>query len=447
MHARIEKLIAGGVGLVRDPELGVLFVPYGLPGQEVELEIEKKAKTFSWAKITKVIKEAPGARAAPCPFFRQCGGCAIQHLEYAKQLEVKRLLVADALEHTGNLNLEPEETLPSPLEYGYRNKIDFSFGYRREGLKIGFRPKDNFRNTLEIEHCLLFDERQAKLWQAVRRLIAAAPFKQTQELERDFLQYLTIRKSFSSNKFLVVLVTQNGEINRAAWLKAVSESLGEDLAGFVWKRNLRKSQRKQMPECLTLCGQDYLMEKVGPLNFRVSALSFFQTNSLGAEVLYNEVQSAAKLSGREIILDLYCGTGTIGQYLAHQAQAVYGAELNPAAIEDAKLNAELNKLKNCHYQASAVEEFLNALPDKAGQAAVVVIDPPRAGLSQGLHQRLALLPKLERIVYVSCDPVTLARDCQLFAQVDFHLKRVQPVDMFPHTAHIENVAILSRQKD
>ncbi|MDD4352761.1 MAG: 23S rRNA (uracil(1939)-C(5))-methyltransferase RlmD [Candidatus Gracilibacteria bacterium] len=436
MLVTIEKVIPGGIGLARTEEHGALFVPYSLPGMEVEVKIVRPGKNFSWAQIVKVTKEAPGQVPAPCPFFGQCGGCAIQNASYEKQLEIKREIVADALRRVGKLEIEPLAPLPSPLSLGYRNKVDFSF----KGKEIGFRPRESFDETLKIENCLLFDERHEKVLAGIRKLLGSKELQD--EAKPDFLQYLTIRKSFADDNFLVILVTQAGEINRTAWLKAVQESFGESLAGFLWKRNLSKQEKKNEQDLIILSGQDYLHEKIGDLDFKVSAFSFFQTNSLGAKVLYDQVQEFADLKGTETVLDLYCGTGTIGQYLAAKAKEVIGIEINAQAIEDARENAALNNLKNCTYYAGAVKDVTLEHRDELAETEVIIIDPPRAGLDKKMRQRLCKFPNLKKLIYVSCDPVTLARDLMILQTYSFEIVKVQPVDMFPHTAHIENVTLL-----
>jgi 23S rRNA (uracil1939-C5)-methyltransferase len=452
----VEKMAFGGEGVARLDGL-VVFVRGGLPGDRVRAGILKKKKGYAEARVLEILSPSPDRILPPCPYFPHCGGCKWQHALYARQLEYKRDHVVDAMTRIGALPGTPvRETLPSDRIFAYRNKMEFSFSTRRwllpgefeagedgDGLALGLHVPGTFNKVIEIDGCLLQSEEGNRILQEVKNFARESGLSAYGlKTHEGFWRFLTLRHSHRRDEWMVNVIT--AEENRP-----VMESLSKRLTArfdrirtIVHSISARKAAIAIGERETTIHGDGNIEDGIGPFVFRISADSFFQTNSLTAETLYGKVLEYAELTGSERVLDLYSGTGTIPIFLSGQTSGeIIGMEISAVAVQDAQMNCRANRIPNCRFIVGDIKDTLPALHSKPD---VVVIDPPRAGMHKDALSRVLELGA-ERVVYVSCNPPTLARDLSVLAQ-GYEIMEVQPVDMFPHTYHIEAVAKLARRK-
>ena len=449
-----------------DGGLAVFVHGQAAVGDTVQAEVTRIKKNLLEARLVRVVAPSPDRIEPVCPHFGACGGCKWQHIRYDAQLRIKRKLVTDALEHIGGFaGVDVREPLPSPLTFGYRNKIDFSFGDRRfltaaeMGIEaaaltkpmdfaLGFHAAGVFSKVLDIDRChIATDEMNAAL-EVVKRFARARKLRPySSHTHEGFLRNLVIRKAFSGGGCMVHLITSThdpalmGEL-----LRELLAALGEGLTTFINGVTQRLNTVAYADETHVIHGPGHLVEELGGLRFKISPNSFFQTNTPQAERLYQTALDFAGLMPGDVAHDLFCGTGTIALYLARACRRVYGFELEESAVRDARANAELNGVTNCEFRHVDMKHLGATLADLGPEAKadVVVTDPPRAGMHEKAVETLRALPP-RRIVYVSCNPASLARDAKLLCEGGLYkLGPIQPVDLFPHTYHIESVAILDR---
>jgi 23S rRNA (uracil1939-C5)-methyltransferase len=464
VELEIESLAFGGRGVARASGL-VVFVEDALPGQIVRARIIRKRKEYAEARIIAVLKDSPEAVSPRCPHFRDCGGCSFQHLEYSAQLKYKRQQVIESLRRIGGIENPPvEEILPSPSQFYYRNKMEFSFGDQRwltreeiesplptkpKDFALGLHARGRFDKILDLDVCFLQSERSADIVNFVKQSVLRSgvpPYNTRNHF--GYWRHLVIREGKNSGDLMVNLVTANvGEFHKNAddLARQLSKNFPE-VTTIVHNINSRKAQVAIGDEERTLFGPGFIREKIGQRIFQISANSFFQTNSNGARLLYDKVLEFADFRSGETVYDLYAGAGTISLYIADLVREVIGFEIVADAVKDAERNCAINGVSNCRFIAGDLKDTLAAeseAVEKWGRPATVVIDPPRAGMHDDVLARvIELQPK--KIVYVSCNPTTFARDVETFCSNNYELKTVQPVDMFPHTAHIEVVGLLRR---
>lgn len=449
----VADIAFGGRGLARVDGMAV-FVDGAVPSDVVRARVIKKKKKYAEARTVEILSPSPHRIAPPCPYAGYCGGCKWQFLGYDRQLLYKRRHVAEALEHIALIDgVAVEAVLPSDAVFGYRNKMEFSCADRRwllpselargdidQGFAIGLHVPGTFDKVLDIDACLLQPDLGNRILGVVRRYIRTSPQPvYGLRSHTGFWRFLTLRHSVANDCWMVNLVTAS--LDREA-VQPLAEALRRrfpTVAAVVNNVTDRKSGVAVGDFEVPLAGADAIEDAVGPLRFKISANSFFQTNTRGAERLYETVRSYAALSGGERVLDLYCGTGTIGIFLSDAAAEVTGIELAASAVGDARANCRRNGIDNCRFIQADMREGLKQIdrpPD------VMIIDPPRAGMHKDVvRQIIDMAPPV--IVYVSCNPSTLARDLGLM-KAYYHPAAVQPVDMFPHTFHIEAVARLER---
>ena len=453
LELRIEKTAFGGKGLARLGEY-VVFVKDTLPGDVVKAKVFKRKSNFAEARLLEILQPSEMRIKAPCRYFAWCGGCTWQNLSYQDQLLIKQEHVIDSLRHLGGIkNIEVRNTLPSELEWGYRNKMEFSFADRRwllpeelgneeisKDFALGLHIPGTFDKILDIDECLLQSTAANQILRIVDEYCRANHLVPYGVRSHDgYLRYLVIRESSYSGELMVNLVTAYED---RKILEPLAKNLHESnplITSIVNNINSRKAQIAQGEKEILLFGQDYITEKLGSFEFRISANSFFQTNTRQAVNLYETVLDYADLTGVEKVADLYCGTGTITLFLSLKCAEVTGYELAASAVEDARSNALNHERNNVRFVDG---DLLNNLKDIDFSADVIVTDPPRSGMHPGVCEQLAR-SGAEKIVYVSCNPTTMARDIALM-QPNYRLSRVQPVDMFPHTYHVETVALLER---
>lgn len=465
LELKIDSIAFEGKSIARVDGF-VVFVTGGVPGDVVKARIFKKKKDFAEAKIVEVISPSPYRVRARCSYFGVCGGCRWQHLDYAEQLRFKRQHVIDALERTGGLKLQVGDIVGAEDIYEYRNKIEVTFSERpywiHEGdpatVALGFHAPGRYDKTIDIEQCYLADEKINAILNWFRKAIDPES-----ELRRDLgltiyeskphtglLRFLTIRKSFYSGEYMVNLVV----LNESDSIDRLAEKLHADLPFVSIFASIINSTRAQVATGdvhKIHFGEGYITERLGKYQFRISPLSFFQTNTKQAEKLYEGAMKGVK-EKQKIIYDLYSGTGSISIYLSEFAEHVYGFELVGSAVKDAEENAKLNGVSNVSFfQTDLLDLFKGA--DLIGnferlnipKPDLILLDPPRSGLHPKIASNLHLLGA-KRIVYVSCNPMTQARDVKEIVSHGYVPVFSQPVDMFPQTYHIENVLTLERDK-
>jgi 23S rRNA (uracil1939-C5)-methyltransferase len=485
LELKIESLAYGGEGVARLGDGGyVVFVAGAVPGDRVRAVVHKRKRSYAHARTIEVLDPSP-ERIAP---LADHPGVPWQVLPYERQLEIKRAQVDEALRRIGRLDgFELEDIVPAVEPWRYRNKLEYSFGHDDGGeLVCGFHAPAGGRAVVPIADCLLASERGNAArevvlrWCRDQRLTAwdrdgrssappsgppsgrdeadAARAGPSGRAEADAaraerigpardgrarLRNVVVREGRDGGRLQIRLVTTDGELEAGQLAATLSETLGESLSGVLWTRSRRLAETTAGGDTELVWGEAELPERLGELDLRISAEAFFQTNTEMAELLYRVVAEYAALEGWERVYDLYSGIGTIALTLAPRAGELWGIELSERAVADAIAGARRNEISKAHFFAGDVRLALGELLQRAGRPDVLVADPPRAGLSKKVvHRIIEAAPK--RIVYVSCNPTTLAPNAAELAQAGWVLRRVRPVDMFPQTHHIECVALLER---
>ena len=442
LDLRIDSLAYGGNGVARHDGF-VVFVRGGLPGDDVRARVTKVKRGFAEGVVSELIHPSSARVAAPCRHFGVCGGCRFQDLAYEAQLAEKERQVRDALVRIGKFADPPlEPIVAAASEFGYRNKLEYSFTASEEGVDLGFHRAGRWDEVIGIEECLLTTEVGNAIRLAVRdwaREERLEPYDQA--TGKGYLRHLVVREGRKTGQALVVLVTAPGERFEAGYFVDVLRRFPE-VRSIHWAINDTPAEQTNLPTRL-LWGAEAIEEEILGLRFRVRPSAFLQTNTEMAARLYELAREYAQLTGSENVFDLYCGTGTIGLALAGSASSVWGLEISEEAVACAIENAELNGIENARFFAGNVGQTIEELREEAGDPDVVVVDPPRAGLAGKALRRTGALGA-RRIVYVSCNPTTLASDLQVLRdEYGYELERCRPVDMFPHTPHVESVSALS----
>ncbi|SPD72359.1 putative enzyme [uncultured Desulfobacterium sp.] len=450
----IDKMAFGGQAVARLDGF-VVFVKGGVPGDRLTARIYKKKKDYAEARLVELIGPSPDRVEAPCPYSGHCGGCQWQHVRYESQLGYKKQHVEESMSHIGALEgVLVRDVLPSDRIFSYRNKMEFSFSDRRwllpdefdgsdneAGFALGLHAPGTYSKVIDMDACLLQMEEGNRILRLVKEYArkSGMPVYGIKSHE-GFWRFVTIRHSTAFDQWMVNIVTSE---ERPSVLRPLVEKLvGEvpDIISIVNNISRKKAAIAVGQKEIVLFGGETIRDMIGPFIFHVSANSFFQTNSQGAQKLYQCVKDLAEFKGNETVLDLYSGTGTIPIFVADKALTVTGIEIAESAVLDARKNCEENGVTNCRFICGDIRDTLSSIdlrPD------VLIIDPPRAGMhKEVLAQVMALAP--DRIIYVSCNPATMARDLAQMVR-DYEVIEIQPVDMFPHTYHIESVAKLKRR--
>jgi 23S rRNA (uracil1939-C5)-methyltransferase len=443
LELQIDSLAFGGNGVARLDGF-VVFVRRGLPGDTVRARVTKVQRRHAEAVTTEVLVAGPARVDAPCQHFPACGGCRFQDLDYAVQLEAKHAWVEDSLRRIAGIADPPLEPIIGAVEqFHYRNKMEYSFAPGEDGPTLGLHRAGRWDEVLQLERCWLTTDVGNRIrntvsdWAREERLPAY-----DQATHEGYLRHLVVREGVNTGQVLVQLVTHERERFDRERLIEVLTAIPE-VRSLHWSVNDRQSEVTNLPSEL-LWGEEAIEEELGGLRFRIRPNAFLQTNTRMAERLYELARDAAGLTGGETVYDLYCGIGTIGLSMARDAMTVWGIEISEESVACAIENAELNSIGNAAFFAGNVGQVLNELRDRAGEPDVVVVDPPRAGLAGKALKRLGELAA-PRVVYVSCNPTTLAGDTKrLIEEYGYRLLRTTPVDMFPHTPHVESVSLLER---
>ena len=442
LELHIDSLAYGGNGVGRHDGF-VVFARGGLPGDTVRARVTKVKRGFAEGVVTELVAPSGARVEAPCRHFGVCGGCRFQDLAYEVQLAEKERQVRDALVRIGRFAEPPlEPIVPAEAQYGYRNKLEYSFTAGEDDVELGFHRAGRWDEVIDIEECLLTTDLGNAVRLAVRewaREERLQPYDQ--ETGRGYLRHLVVREGRNTAQVLVVLVTAPGERFETGYFVDVLRRFPE-VRSIHWAINDTPAEQTNLPTKL-LWGDEAIEEEILGLRYRVRPSAFLQTNTSMAARLYELARGFAGLTGDENVYDLYCGTGTIGLALSANARSVWGLEISEEAVACAIENAELNGIENARFFAGNVGQTIEELREEAGSPDVVVVDPPRAGLAGKALRRTGELGA-PRLVYVSCNPTTLASDLQVLRdEYGYELERCRPVDMFPHTPHVESVSALS----
>ena len=427
-----------------------LFVKDTVIGDKVRVSVTKLKKNYGYARLVEILEASPDRVEPPCPVARQCGGCKIQQLSYEKQKEFKWNQVANCLKHIGGFlhieeKMEPIYGMDHP--WHYRNKAQFPVGRDKQGRVIAGFYAGRTHAIVPNTDCLI----QAKENKEILEIILSymkknhiAPYEE--KTHRGLVRHVLTRVGFVTGQIMVCLII-NGRADQLKNVRELITALRQipGMTSIIVNRNQEKTNRILGTACETLWGKDYIEDNIGDVHYRIGPLSFFQVNPAQTRVLYSKALEYAALTGEETVWDLYCGIGTISLFLAQKAKQVYGVEIIKEAIDDARQNAALNHMENVTFYVGKAEEIVPAEYERTGiHPDVIVVDPPRKGCEASLlHTMTDMAPK--RIVYVSCDPGTLARDCKILCEEGYEMEKVAVVDQFGHSCHTESIVLLKNQ--
>lgn len=421
----------------------VVFVPGALPGEEIVAEATKVNPKFAEAKIKKIRKKSEFRVQPPCPVYHECGGCQLQHLRYDRQLMEKRDIIIQALERHTKLNPEKlniKETIGMEDPWNYRNKSQFQVGQKDGKVLAGLYGMNSHR-LINIEHCAVQHPQTTKATETVKRILQDLRIPIYNERTRKgIVRTIVVRVGIQTGELQVVLITTQKDLPKKDIIIEKIMSELPEVKSIIQNVNGEKTSLIFGQETMNLEGSDFIQETLGDLQFELSARTFFQLNPEQTVKLYNEVKRAAALTGKEKVADAYCGVGTIGLWVAEQAAEIRGMDIIRESIEDAKKNAARHGIKHAQYVVGKAEEWLPKWTKEGWKPDVIIVDPPRTGLDQQLLKTiLKVQPK--KVVYVSCNPSTLAKDISVLSPA-YKVNGIQPVDMFPQTAHVESVTEL-----
>lgn len=457
-NVEITGVAAEGKSIARVDDM-VVFIPYGAPGDVVNIKLDKKKRSYAEAHIVDLVKPSPDRVTPTCEHFGVCGGCKWQHIPYESQLRYKRDQVVDALTRIAKVEIpEVNPTLGSKETFCYRNKLEYTFSCKcwitfedlRSGREIadrnalGFHIPGAFDKVLDIKKCWLQDDLSNRIRLFVRQYALAKGYEFYDiKAQQGLMRTLMVRIASTGEVMLIVVFARPEQEKIDDMMGAIAAEFPE-ITSLLYVVNQKVNDTIADQEVITYRGRDYINEEMEGLQFRIGPKSFYQTNSLQAYELYKVARRMACLKPDDLVYDLYTGTGTIANFVARQVKKVVGIEYVPEAIADAKLNSEVNGIDNTIFFAGDMKDVLtDGFIAEHGRPDVMIIDPPRAGMHEDVVN-VILNARPERIVYVSCNPATQARDLALMDSL-YRVEEVQPVDMFPHTHHVENVVRMTRR--
>ena len=422
-----------------------IFVPNGLPGEEADVKVLKVNKRFGYGKLLNIKKASPERVTPPCDVYYKCGGCQLQHMSYDMQLEMKRNQVKNVMQKVAHLESVPvHPVLGMEDPWRYRNKIQIPVGEKDGELITGFYQQRSHRIIDDMDTCVIQNELGDRMVEAVRRIATDLGIEAYDEkTHRGVLRHIIVRTAFGTNDTMIILVIRTEKLpHQTELIKQLTETYPA-IKSIIQNINKDKTNVIMGKKSRTIYGEDYIYDAIGDLKFKISPRSFYQVNPTQTKVLYDKALEYANVGSNDVVIDAYCGIGTISLFLAQKAQKVYGVEIVPEAIDDAKINAKLNGITNAEFVVGEAEKVMPWWTSQGLRPDVIVVDPPRKGCDEALLQAMIdMAPK--RIVYVSCNPSTLARDLRILEDGGFKTQEVQPVDMFCQTSHVECVALMSR---
>jgi len=459
LELQIERLAFGARGVARKDDF-VWFVDRAIPGQKVLAKPRRTRKSYGEAYVIEVLEPSPFQVEPPCPYFGVCGGCQLQHLDYEKQIQAKTEQIQDILQRLGGISdVKVKDCIPCESTYGYRNKMEFTFSDRRwvfddeppdvpKNFALGLHVPRRYDKVINIDECHLQSEICNRILRATKTLIKETGLPPYNiKNHQGFYRFLVIREGKNTGEILLNLITSGQFEEGQNEVGKLAEKLLKkhpELTTFIHSISDKQAQIAFGDSEQILLGSGKIQDKIGDRVYEISPNAFFQTNTKQTEILFKTICKLADLKGDEIVHDLYCGTGAIGIYLANKVKKVWGIEMIADAIENAKRNVELNGLTNLEFILADMKDALRDIRDLAMNVEspdVVILDPPRGGTHPKTIKHLLNLGS-PKIVYVSCNPAILARDLQILCEKQYKLMDVQPVDMFPHTGHIETVTLL-----
>lgn len=438
---KIESADKQGTGVARLSGMAV-FVPYALPGETAEVQIIKVAKRYAVGRLLRILESSPLRREPECPYFRRCGGCSFMHMDYGAQLETKRRETEQVLRRISGLDIRVDRCIGMDNPFRYRNKAQFPVCRAKGETKIGFyAPRSH--NVVDIDRCIIQHECTDRIISAVRRAIKETDTSiYDEQTHTGMLRHIVSRVSYKTGKCMIMPVVNSDHIKNAkAWVDILRSEVPE-CSGIVLNVNREKGNIILGGETRVLWGEDRLAETICGINIELSPLSFLQVNSAQAEVLYRLAVEKAGLTGKERVLDAYCGIGIMTMLLAQRAKEAVGVEIVESAVKDAREGALKNGIDNARFIAGDCAALLPDMLTKEHAPDVAVLDPPRAGCDGRLLEAL-LNSGINKIVYVSCDPATLARDLAVLSR-QYAVISAETVDMFPMTGHVETVVLLTK---
>ncbi|MEH7099948.1 23S rRNA (uracil(1939)-C(5))-methyltransferase RlmD [Bacillus velezensis] len=438
-----EDLTHEGAGVAKVQGFPI-FVPNALPEEKAQIKVTRVKKGFAFGRLIELKEESPHRTDAPCPIYKQCGGCQLQHMTYEGQLLFKQKQVKDVLERIGKLalsNVTVHPTLGMEDPWNYRNKAQVPVGEREGGLVAGFYQQRS-HDIIDMSACMIQQSKNDKAVQAVKDICASYGVKAyNEERHKGWLRHIMVRYGVVTGEMMIVFITRTSDFPHKAKIIEDITAQFPHVKSIVQNINPNKTNVIFGDETNVIWGEEYIYDLIGDVKFAISARSFYQVNPEQTKVLYDRALEYAELQGEETVIDAYCGIGTISLFLAKQAKKVYGVEIVPEAIEDAKRNAELNGITNAEFAVGEAETVIPKWYEEGITADTLVVDPPRKGCDEALLRTIIDM-KPKRVVYVSCNPGTLARDLRVLEDGGYQTLEVQPVDMFPHTNHVECVAKL-----
>jgi 23S rRNA (uracil1939-C5)-methyltransferase len=439
----VDRLAYGGRGVGRAQGF-VVFVPDSAPGDTVRARLARVKPGYAEAELLHVLRPSPMRTPPPCPHFGPCGGCLWQHIPYPEQVRAKEAIVRESLVHLGGLpDVEVRPILAMDAPWYYRNKMEFTFHPDGE---LGLHPRGSFDRVIPIDTCLLQSPASNVILGLVRDFARASRLSRYDPRgHTGVLRQLVVREAQAGGEIMVGIITTAAEVPGLEDLASRLRTALPQVTSVVHGVNPGLSDGLPLSQVTVLAGRPYIVEELDGLRFRIGLETFFQTNTRQAARLLERVQHLADLRGGELVFDLYCGVGTFSLALARHAGYVYGVEISPAAVEAARQNAALNGIANVGFSCGDVRASIPELIRTAGRPDVVVLDPPRSGAGKRVIHRVADTGA-PRVIYVSCNPTTLAPDLRELAQLGYRIRAVHPLDMFPHTYHVECVALAERSR-
>ena len=430
----------GGVGKFDGQ---AIFVENTAVGDEILCHIIKAKKTYAVGKITKIIRPSRHRIEPECECFKSCGGCSFAHITYEEELRLKEQKVIDAFQRIGGLTPKFAPIIPSPHVTRYRNKAQYPVRRENGILKIGFYAKKSHR-VIDCEDCLLQPREFTQVIEIIKNWINKFNITvYNEEIGIGLIRHVYLRKAFATGELMVCIVANGKELPNSDSLIEALKAV-EGFKTLILNTNCDNTNVVLGEACRAIYGDPYITDILCGVRVKISPLSFYQVNHDGAELLYGKAAEYATPTGEEDILDLYCGAGTIGLSMANKVKSLVGVEIIPEAIEDAKKNALLNNIENARFICGDASLAAEQLKAEGVAPQTIILDPPRKGCAQSLLETVAEIAP-QRIVYVSCDPATLARDAKHLESLGYQTIEVTPVDMFPRTAHVETVVLLSRK--
>ena len=421
----------------------VIFIPDAVTGDLVDVKMLKVKKNMAYGKVIQMVRPSENRSETLCPITGKCGGCQLQHINYESQLEWKRKKVYNAITRIGGIkDVQVEPTLGMENPYYYRNKAQYPIRKIGDEIQIGFFASRSHR-VIDWDRCVIQDARCEEIIKAVKAFLQEENISIYDETShKGLVRHLIIKTAYYTKEIMVALVINGNKLPKSEKLIAKLEVIPE-IKSLLINQNKRQTNVILGDEVEVLKGKDYIIDQIGDLSFKISLLSFFQVNPLQTKVLYDKALEYAELTGEETVWDAYCGIGSISLFLAQKAKKVYGVEIVEPAIVNARENAALNQVSNVEFFVGKAEEVIPEEYQQGIVADTIVVDPPRKGCDTKLLDTLVeMSPK--KIVYVSCDPATLGRDLGYLVERGYCVEKVQPVDMFAHSTHVETVVLMTK---